>query len=158
MTPANEQLQARYIADLLHRTVSGPMWHGPSLAEVLEGIDAAQAARRPIASAHTIWELVRHITAWAQIARARLAETVVPDPTPEEDWPPVAASDAAAWQQDLAAMRESYDALARSVRDLPDTRLREMVPGRDQSIRTLLHGVVEHGTYHGGQIALLKKV
>jgi uncharacterized damage-inducible protein DinB len=156
--PANEQLQVRYIADLLHRTVDGPMWHGPSLSEALDGVDVGHAARRPIESAHSIWELVRHVTAWAQIARARLGEGVVPDPTTDEDWPPVTETDADAWQRDLAAMREAYDTLARAVRELPDARLRDTVPGRDHSIRTLLHGVVEHGTYHGGQIVLLKKL
>ena len=32
-----------------------------------------------------------------------------------------------------------------------------VVTGLDYTVETLLHGVVEHGTYHGGQIALLKK-
>jgi hypothetical protein len=27
----------------------------------------------------------------------------------------------------------------------------------DYSVDVLLHGIIEHGTYHGGQIALLKK-
>jgi len=31
------------------------------------------------------------------------------------------------------------------------------VSGADYSVSNLLHGVIEHGTYHGGQIALLKR-
>jgi len=31
------------------------------------------------------------------------------------------------------------------------------VPGLDYSVSNLLHGVIEHATYHGGQIALLKR-
>jgi len=31
------------------------------------------------------------------------------------------------------------------------------VAGLDYTVATLLRGVVEHGTYHGGQIALLKR-
>ena len=31
------------------------------------------------------------------------------------------------------------------------------MPGLDYSVAVLLHGIVEHGTYHGGQIALLKR-
>ena len=52
--------------------MTGPMWHGPALAEVLEGVTAERAAARPIPGAHTIWEIVLHIIAWAEIARARL--------------------------------------------------------------------------------------
>ena len=32
-----------------------------------------------------------------------------------------------------------------------------MVPGKDYSVYVLLHGAVQHMTYHTGQIALLKK-
>ena len=47
--------------------------------------------------------------------------------------------------------------LAADARELDDARLDAIVPGLDYSVAVLLHGVVEHGTYHGGQIALLKK-
>jgi uncharacterized damage-inducible protein DinB len=40
---------------------------------------------------------------------------------------------------------------------LDEARLSEKIPGLEYSVDVLLHGVVEHGTYHGGQIALLKK-
>lgn len=31
------------------------------------------------------------------------------------------------------------------------------MPGLDYTVSNLLHGVIKHGTYHGGQIALLKR-
>jgi hypothetical protein len=31
------------------------------------------------------------------------------------------------------------------------------VPGRNHSFFVMLHGVVQHGLYHAGQIAMLKK-
>jgi uncharacterized damage-inducible protein DinB len=43
---------------------------------------------------------------------------------------------------------------------LPDSRLYEMVPGKQGAHYTnyyMLHGVVQHELYHAGQIALLKK-
>ena len=36
-------------------------------------------------------------------------------------------------------------------------RLDALVPDLDYSVAVLLHGIVEHGTYHGGQIVLLKR-
>src|SRR5262245_47111322 len=60
------------LAHHIKRTVTGPMWHGSALAEVLEGVTPEQATTRPIPGAHTIWELVAHVTAWAEIARARV--------------------------------------------------------------------------------------
>jgi len=44
------------------------------------------------------------------------------------------------------------------VKQLDDTRLAEKVAGLDYTVAVLLHGVIEHGTYHGGQIAILKRL
>lgn len=146
------------LADRIMRTVSGPMWHGPALAELLAGITAREAAEHPVAEAHSIWELVLHVTTWSGIVRERLHSTTPVDATEEQDWPRVPApATAAAWRDATARLAASYDALAAEVRALPPERLRELVPGRDTSIGDMLHGVVEHGTYHGGQIALLAR-
>ena len=34
---------ARHLSGRLRRTITGPMWHGPSLREALEGITVADA-------------------------------------------------------------------------------------------------------------------
>ena len=149
--------RARHLGSSLERTVTGPMWHGSALAEVLEGVTAERAAARPIPGAHTIWELVLHIIAWAEIARARLRGESTGDPTPEQDWPPVTATDAAAWQRTLERLGACHRELAADVRGLDEARLDQKVANLDYSADILLRGIVEHGTYHGGQIALLKK-
>lgn len=149
--------RARHLGSSLERTVTGPMWHGSALAEVLEGVTAERAAARPIPGAHTIWEIVLHIIAWAEIARARLRGESTGDPTPEQDWPPVTATDAAAWQRTLERLGACHRELAADVRGLDEARLDQKVANLDYSADLLLHGIVEHGTYHGGQIALLKK-
>ena len=41
---------------------------------------------------------------------------------------------------------------------MSDDQLEAKVAGHDYTIRDMLDGVVEHGTYHGGQIAVLKKL
>jgi uncharacterized damage-inducible protein DinB len=133
------------------------MWHGPALAEVLNGVTATEASARPIASAHSIWELVAHITTWADVPRARLAGQPRLDVRPDEDWPPVPSSNDGAWRAALERMEASYRTLARDVAALDDVALDSKVPGHDYTVRAMLHGVIEHGTYHGGQIALLRK-
>jgi len=151
---------AAQLSNHIKRTVAGPMWHGPSLDELLASVSSDQAAARPIPGAHSIWELVLHVTAWAEIALARLHGQRTGDPAPEEDWPPVptSGSDAGAnWNTALDRLRESYRALATDTRRLEASAFDEKVTGADYSVSNLLHGVIEHGTYHGGQIALLKR-
>ena len=109
--------RATRLANHIERTVTGPMWHGPALLEALNGVESDRALARPIPAAHTIWELVLHITAWCDIARQRINGQATGDPTPEQDWPPVAAAlppsagasttDAqAAWRRAIEQMTE----------------------------------------------------
>ncbi len=52
------------IIDELQREHDGDPWHGSPLQAILEGIDATRANARPIPGAHSVWELVLHMTAW----------------------------------------------------------------------------------------------
>jgi uncharacterized damage-inducible protein DinB len=150
--------QTRLLANRIVRTCTGPMWHGPALSEVLRGVTHEQAACRPEASAHTIWELVLHIITWVDVPHQRLGGTPRKNVADDEDWPrPPAASDEA-WQASVARLEERHRALATTVKAMSDEQLDETVVGEEYTVREMLHGVVEHGLYHGGQIALLKKM
>lgn len=145
------------IHDQLQRAFEGNAWHGPALREVLDGVEAAHAARRPLANAHTIWEIVLHVAAWEAAALRRLAgdEAKLTD---AEDWPAVADAGEPAWRAALAALERGSRALRQAVRAMPDARLAEPAPGASYSLYVLLHGVVQRDLYHAGQIALLKKI
>jgi uncharacterized damage-inducible protein DinB len=148
--------RAKRLANHIERTVTGPMWHGPALLEVLGGIDAKRARTRPAGGAHCIWELVLHVTAWSDIGRQRIKGEATGDPTPDQDWPPKSDADAD-WPRAVERLVDSHRQLAADTRLLEDETLDTLVPGLDYTVSVLLHGIVEHGTYHGGQIALLKK-
>jgi len=145
------------LAKHIERTVSGPMWHGPVLDQVLTGVTAEHAAARPIAGAHSIWEIVLHVATWAEIARARLDGRATADPPPEVDWPPVRDTSASGWEAALDRLRESHRDLAVRVREFDEAKLDARLPGLEYNAWYLLHGIVEHGTYHGGQIILLRR-
>ena len=42
------------IADQLRRTFEGDAWHGPALLELLQDVDAATAAAKPLPGVHSI--------------------------------------------------------------------------------------------------------
>ncbi len=81
----------------------------------------------------------------------------IEDPTAAEDWPPVQQTGPDDWQRALDALAAAHRQLAAEARDLDEARLDETMAGLKYSAAVLLHGIVEHGTYHAGQIALLKK-
>lgn len=145
------------LAKHIERTMTGPMWHGPALANVLDGVTHEHAAARPIPNAHSVWEIVQHVTAWAEIARDRLKGQRTGDPPPEEDWPTVGPIAPDAWQAAIERLGASHRLLADDVCQLTDAALDASVTGLEYTVSVLLHGIVEHGAYHGGQIALLQK-
>ena len=147
----------KQLAAEVRRTVSGQMWHGPALTELLAGLSYVAANSRPVTGAHTIWELALHVASWADIARTRLGPTIMRDPIRSRDWPPVPSPSPATWRQAVELIESSYDALATQVASLSAEDLARIVPGRDYTVETMVRGVIEHGTYHGGQIAILKK-
>jgi len=144
------------IADQLRRSFEGGAWHGPALLEILEGVSARQAAARPIAAAHSIWEIVLHLWAWTGVEIARLAGKIVEEPE-AGDWPAVQDTSEAAWRETLRRLEAAHRELLAAVEQLPESRLEEMAPGRDHTIYVMLHGQVQHTLYHAGQIAVLKK-
>jgi uncharacterized damage-inducible protein DinB len=145
------------VGESIERAVSGPVWHGPPLADLVGDVTAEQAAEHPIAGAHSIWELVLHMTAWTEIVRERLVGSAKSEPTPEEDWPPVPEPSADAWRAVVERLKDAHRELAADVAVLDDSRLIGRVPGKEHSVLAMIHGIVEHDAYHGGQIAILKR-
>src|SRR5579863_8461520 len=149
--------EATLIADQLRRAFHGEAWHGPALIELLADVDACTAAARPLANIHSIWELVLHISAWDDAAIVRLGGKKC-QPTGSDNFPPVSKPTEAAWRKSVAAAKRKHDRLVNIVAGLPDSRLRDRVPGKRYDFSHMLHGVVQHELYHAGQIAILKKV
>jgi len=146
------------ILDQLKRAYEGPAWHGPSVKEVLNGVTAERAHQRPLAGAHTIWELVHHIAVWEDVGRRRLegdpAEVPISSP---EDWPPADDATDAAWEKAKTALERGHQALVEAISRVPESRLDEPILEGKSTVYVTLHGVIQHDLYHAGQIAILKK-
>ncbi|HLG98967.1 MAG TPA: DinB family protein [Bryobacteraceae bacterium] len=144
-----------FLADQLRRAHQGEAWHGPSLRETLAGVGAEMARTKPIPQAHSIWEVIRHISAWISAVGRRLNGESL-DLSGAEDWPAQDTSEAA-WRDTLAALDRETEALQHAILSLPEERLRSGVPGCNYSVRFMLEGVIQHHLYHAGQIGILKK-
>lgn len=147
---------AHELADLLERSFHGGAWHGPAVAETLEGVDAAAAARRPIAAAHSIWEIVHHLTTWHEVPQRRLDGERDEMPPERDDWLAVPEPSEENWQQALKALRSAHQRLHARLAQLSDGELERPVAGSESTVRAMVLGVIQHNAYHGGQIALLR--
>ncbi len=135
---------------------SGDAWHGPALLESLEGLTAQQAAAKPLAQGHSIWEIVLHIAGWENVFRRRLeGEGQAAEPE-AGDFPSVGSSEEE-WSDSLASLRAEHAKLLEVVSGMTDETLEKNVAHRDYSVRFLLNGIVRHHVYHAGQIGILRK-
>jgi uncharacterized damage-inducible protein DinB len=148
--------EASLIADQLRRAFEGNAWHGPAVLELLEDIDAATAAARPLPDVHSIWELVLHIAVWDAAALTRLDGSKC-QPTGLANFPAAPKASEGAWKKAIVAARRTHDRLVKTVAALPDSRLRDRVPGKRYDFGHMLYGIAQHELYHAGQIAILKK-
>jgi uncharacterized damage-inducible protein DinB len=144
------------ISDQAQKMFHSGAWHGPSLREVLAGVDAGMAAAHPIPGAHSIWELVLHLIATQAILlrRIRGESAGLED---EEFWltvPPVSES---AWAETVARLERQEAELRQAMAAFPEERLEARLTAEGSSAYNNFHGHVQHNAYHAGQIALLKK-
>jgi uncharacterized damage-inducible protein DinB len=143
----------------LHEVYDGQPWHGSSIIDVLKGIDADVAARRSIPQAHTIWEIVLHMTAWTREVASRVRGAAAK--SPPEDWPAARfGGGEPAWKaakDDLAAAQKEMEAAVAALQGPGLVRWIENHEGSSYTVGTVIRGLLQHHTYHEGQIAILKR-
>ena len=145
------------IVDQLRRAFEGNAWHGLALWEILSDVTSQHAFAKPLTGAHSIWEIVNHITVWEAVVGRRIKGEVISGLSPAEDWPAVDDSSEAAWQQTLTKLERGNHELRDTISAMTEGRLKEIVLGQTYSFYYMLHGVIQHDLYHAGQIAVLKK-
>ena len=148
--------EIEFIVDQLKRAFDGEAWHGPALIEILNGVDAKTAASRPLATAHSIWELVLHVSAWEQVCTRRIHGESL-SLSDEQNFGHIEHVSDSAWQTAVNDLKQNHAELIRAVSELSESGLHDPVPDKDYNLLFMLMGAVQHAGYHGGQIALLKR-
>jgi len=148
--------EATRLADQLKRAFDGKAWHGPGLFEALKGVDSRMANARPIAGAHTIWELTFHVAAWEGAILRRLKGAAF-TMSKAENFPKIVNAGETEWQKTKNLVRERHAELLREVSKLSEARLRSRVPGKKYDVGFMLDGAVQHAVYHAGQIQIMRK-
>ena len=134
----------------------GAAWHGDPIWQIVEGISAEQAALRPIANAHSIWEIVGHMAFWEEVAAKRLGGQRA-ELDEERNFPVTPEATETNWQKTLEEFRASNKAFREALQKLDPARLNELSAAGKRSFYQEAHGLIEHHVYHGGQVALLAK-
>lgn len=152
MTRETERLEEQ-----LRRSFESDAWHGPAVLEVLAGVTAEQAAARPVAGVHSIWELVLHLAGTYRLVLRRLGGDGT-QISPDDDWPPIPAATSENWRDAVDALRRLNQDLRRAVQAFAPDRLdAPLVAEPPYTAYTQFIGITQHDLYHAGQIAMLKR-
>lgn len=146
----------------IHCSVHGSAWHGPSLLESLEDIDAAEAARHPVPGAHSILEIGFHALGWIEEVTRRLknGQPALPE---RGDWPTGKKTGGGTWEALPGLIAEAAARLEADLAAFPPERLDEVIGSPNPPLGTgvtyaaMIHGLAQHNAYHAGQIMILRR-
>jgi hypothetical protein len=140
---------------LLDEAYKKKTWHGPNLRQAIRGVSAQQAAWRPGAGRHNIWEETLHAAYWKYTVRRRIEggkrRSFVLKGSNFFPRPEKGKANEAAWRADKELLETEHRALRQAI---------EKVLGTPREAKLLRHiyGVAFHDIYHAGQIRLLRRL
>jgi hypothetical protein len=91
-----------------------------------------------------------------RVVRQRLQGKAIADLPPDQDWPHRDTSEAA-WRKAIQDLEQANRALHGTIAQFDERHLAETVPGKDHSVYTMLHSIIQHDLYHACQFAVPKK-
>ena len=140
---------------LLEESYDRPAWHGPNLRGSVRGLSAQEAAWRPAAGRHSIWELVLHCAYWEHAVARRLGMGGKRGSFPRtpSNFPRQPEVTGRAWREELRLLDETH----RRLLEAAEAALRRRARSAAERAREarLVRGIASHNIYHAGQIRLL---
>jgi len=152
--------EIEHLLGLLDEAYRRAAWHGPNLLGSIRGLTAREAAWRPKAGRHNIWEIVAHTAYWKYTVRRRLVgEKRGSFSLQGSNWflRPVDRGENA-WRADVVMLDGEHQRLRAVVSELPPEDLDRPAQGSKTITRRLIAGIALHDVYHAGQIQLIKKL
>ncbi len=148
------------LLQLLDEAYERKTWHGPNLKGSLRGLSAEEAAWRPSANRHNIWEIAVHCAYWKYTVRRRLLnEKRGSFPLKGSNWfrRPVTLNEEA-WKEDLRLLEECHRSMREAIAALPQAKLYSTTLNSKNTNIAVIFGIAYHDVYHAGQIQLLKRL
>ncbi len=147
--------RAQQLAATLADILEGDPWYASSIKSTLHGITAVAAATRPLAGAHTIWEIAAHLDAWNHVCLLRLNGETAGEPAVNFETPETISP--SEWLQVQLRLDASCRQIIARAAGMTGAELAVTIPGKEYTADFLIEGTGQHWIYHCGQIAVLRR-
>ncbi len=149
--------EIEHIVDQIERSYRGGAWHGPSVLEALEGVNAELAAGKLCPELHSIWEITVHLRVTIDILLGRIAGKLgfVDE---AGHWRSIDEFSQVAWDDARQLLEARHESLVETIRCFDTSRLDQpLISGGSPAFNNFF-GQAQHNAYHAGQIMVMKRL
>lgn len=153
----NKETQS--IVKSFESTLSGQPWFGRAVYEILQEVNESKANIKPNGSDHSMIVLLWHMNTWAEFVLGSLENKTADEMKAIEanDWREI-DPDNHTWEKGIEQLKSTHNKIVEILSKKEDSFLSEIVPTRKFNFRFMLNGLIQHNTYHLGQVAYVKKM
>jgi hypothetical protein len=148
-------LDARVLTRILEEGYGPGAWHGNDIKAAIEDVKAENAFSRPGPGRHSIAEIALHHAFYVHSVRSRMSpKSIEPFALEGDDWFALEANGPLTWSAIKTLVGSLHDRLAAFVGDVAAGRVNAKLTENERF--ELILGITCHGSYHAGQIQLIK--
>lgn len=144
------------IKKLLSDHYDGAPWIDITIMGTLKSLSAKQAAAQ-IGELNSIWQIVNHMIEWRKALIGRVMDKPVKHPR-NNYISQIKDTSAKAWKDTLKKFERSQKDIITFLNKSGDPLLEKISPTSGYSYYELVLAILQHDTYHIGQIVLIKKL
>ncbi|MDZ7646902.1 MAG: DinB family protein [Cytophagales bacterium] len=140
-------------------TYEGKPWFGSSITKILSDVTEHMALWQPTENAHSIAQLVWHMTYWRQPLIKNLEGDLAYKSSMEsqDNWSTPEKIRVVGWKNILKQFQESQERLVALLK-IQDDSVLEKSYYKAGTYREIITGILQHDIYHLGQIAYIKSI
>ncbi|HET8810325.1 MAG TPA: DinB family protein [Flavobacteriaceae bacterium] len=149
--------QTARISKLFNDLYDDSPWLGVNWLETLNNISAEQASKRIAEGRNTIWEITNHVIQWRlNVLRRVQGESIV---SPDHNYIlPVEAVSETDWKNTLEELAVSQQKWLDFLKNFDENQFSKIYPNNQMTYYEHIHGILQHDSYHLGQVVLLAKM
>jgi hypothetical protein len=148
-----------YYVNRFNEIFNGSPWYGETFEAKVNGITDVKAFVQPFNVAHSVAEIVAHMTYWRKglVARLEGDNTFSLSMEDADNWVSIEKLKGKGWKKIVDDFNESQNKIIHLLPRKTDDFLKDEY-SKGSSYEYLIQGIIDHDIYHLGQIGLIKRL